>query len=400
MSSATPTHSAFCALDLLPSTDRNNRALWEDNCYCEIATSTNELRQHLAAWTDLSRDATEANVFLEPFAMLPALEAFPTDSLRVVLIFRNGRTPQTPRQLCGLIPFVVIRDGLLTGCQWQLWGHDYCFLRTPLLRAGCEVESLAAFVDWAAIASDGPALLDLPGCCGDDNFFRAFAEVVSQRSLLVEHVASHSRAMLRRVDDWTILAADAISSHNRRELRRQWRRLGDLGQIEIRSLEHERELFHWTESFLSLESQGWKGDGGTALSKDPIAEAYFREVLTVACENQRLQMMAIHLNGEPIAMKVNLLAAPGSFAFKIAYDERHAKFSPGVHLEIENMRSFHESTSLQWMDSCAAPRHPMINRLWTERRLIQHVRVSTGNIRGNLTIGTRSLLRSIRRSMR
>ena len=109
-------------------------------------------------------------------------------------------------------------------------------------------------------------------------------------------------------------------------------------------------------------------------------------------------MFGLFLNGEPIAMKVNFLASPGSFAFKIAYDERFSKFSPGVQLELENLRRLHETPKIEWMDSCAVPKHFMINRLWKERRTIQHVRVSTGGWLGNLEIGVRTLLRSIRRS--
>lgn len=118
-----------------------------------------------------------------------------------------------------------------------------------------------------------------------------------------------------------------------------------------------------------------------------------------AYTRNRLQMFGLFLNGEPLAMKVNFLSDPGSFAFKIAYDERYAKYSPGVQLELENLRRLHESPDVEWMDSCAVPKHFMINRLWKERRTIQHLRVSTGWI-SNLEIGMRSLLRSIRRSLK
>ena len=43
-----------------------------------------------------------------------------------------------------------------------------------------------------------------------------------------------------------------------------------------------------------------------------------------------------------VAMKCNFLSGAGSFAFKIAFDEAFARFSPGVQLEIDNVQAFHE----------------------------------------------------------
>jgi hypothetical protein len=111
-------------------------------------------------------------------------------------------------------------------------------------------------------------------------------------------------------------------------------------------------------------------------------------------------MLGLFLNGEPIALKVNLLSGRGSFGFKIAYDEQYARFSPGVQLELENVRVFHEETDLDWMDSCAVANHFMINRLWKHRRTIDHVLISTGGWRGNLAVGALPLVRAIKRTIR
>ena len=66
-------------------------------------------------------------------------------------------------------------------------------------------------------------------------------------------------------------------------------------------------------------------------------------------------MLALRLNGRRIACKCNFLAGPGSFAFKIAFDEAYARYSPGKLLEVENIRLAHERPGLEWMDSCADP---------------------------------------------
>ena len=108
-------------------------------------------------------------------------------------------------------------------------------------------------------------------------------------------------------------------------------------------------------------------------------------------------MLASRVDGKPVAMKCNFLAGRGSFAFKIAFDESYSHFSPGMLMEIENIRRFHAIPDIEWMDSCAVPSQAMINRLWPGRRIIQTVLVSTGNPPGNLAVSAIPMLRWLKR---
>ena len=92
-----------------------------------------------------------------------------------------------------------------------------------------------------------------------------------------------------------------------------------------------------------------------------------------AAEADCLRMLRLRVGGDTIAMKINLQSADGLFCFKIAYDEDFAAWSPGVLLELETIKWFHNRTNLQWMDSCATAGHPMINSLWPDRRNIESV---------------------------
>src|SRR3546814_13945194 len=66
-------------------------------------------------------------------------------------------------------------------------------------------------------------------------------------------------------------------------------------------------------------------------------------------------------------MLVNFLCPPGGFSFKTAFDEDYARFSPGVLLQQANLDLL-EDPKIAWVDSCAAPGHPMIDSVWRERR--------------------------------
>ncbi len=89
-------------------------------------------------------------------------------------------------------------------------------------------------------------------------------------------------------------------------------------------------------------------------------------------------MSALRVAGRPVAAKCSFLCRPGAFAFKIAYDETLARYSPGVLLEIDNIRRLHGRRDVEWMDSCAAPGHPMIDHLWPDRLAIETLLVAPG----------------------
>ena len=150
----------------------------------------------------------------------------------------------------------------------------------------------------------------------------------------------------------------------------------------------------------ALEAAGWKGQEQTALACHESSCDYFETIAKAAFERGQLMMLGLFLDQRPIAVKCNFLAGDGSYAFKIAFDESLAKYSPGVQLELENIRVLHDIRSIQWMDSCATRKHFMIGRLWSDRRTIQRVLISTGQWWDNVIVDTIATLTAIRRAFR
>src|SRR5262249_42281226 len=187
-----------------------------------------------------------------------------------------------------------------------------------------------------------------------------------------------NRALFRpRADAETYLAA-VLSTGNRKELRRQRKRLGELGRLEGVTPQPGGDAAARVARFPALEAAGWEGQEGTALGAHQVERDYFRAIAAAAHARGRLLLLALELDGRPVALKCNFLAGEGSFAFKIAFDENYARFSPGVQLELENVRELHARPGVRWMDSCAVAQHFMINRLWVDRRTIQTVVVAAG----------------------
>ena len=127
---------------------------------------------------------------------------------------------------------------------------------------------------------------------------------------------------------------------------------------------------------------------------------FFETIVREAERRHRLMMLALRLGGVPIAMKCCLTAGEGSFAFKIAYDEAQGRCSPGVLLQVENIRRFHEHGELRWMDSCAHPNSRLFRELWIDRRLIETTLVPSGRAASGLVVSLMPFARWVMASSR
>lgn len=355
------------------------------------------LEDHIQAWEDLVDEALEPNTFYEPWMLMPALRSFTAGKdVRVVLVFAADRGEST---LCGVFPLEKKpRYKGLPVTGFSLWQHTYCGLCTPLIRAGYENECLDAFLDWLASES-GCALMEFNLVSGEGCFHELLNDCLTRRGSQSVVCETYSRALFRPMESADAYVRAALNRGHRKDLRRRTRRLSETGQLEYDALEPGGDIDAWVEEYLRLEASGWKGQGGAFACSDADKD-YFATIARAAFEKRKLMMLAVRLDGKAIAMKCNFIAAPGSFAYRIAFDENYAFYSPGVLLELETIRRLHSETSVEWMDSCATPEHPMIDRLWLDRRAIQSVLVPTGKKAGEFVISALPLIRSLNRKLR
>jgi hypothetical protein len=315
--------------------------------------------------------------------------------LFVLVYARDGES--APAILHGLFPLERRRryKGIPVKTL-SLWRHLHCFLCTPLVRAERARECVAAFFDWLAGAD--AALMEFNHVTGDGPLHRLLFEEFRERGTRLHADESFTRALFRPAADAETYLRDARPGRRRKELRRQERRAAECGTFEYAELEPDGDADIWAEEFLSLEAGGWKGRGGTAMAASAREREYFLELTRAAQRRGQLMMLGLRVGGRPVAMKCNFLAGAGSFAFKIAFDESFAPYSPGVLLEVENVRRLHRRPGLEWMDSCSAPSN-FINSLWPDRRSICTFVTATGSSYGRLVVTMLPLLRRLNRRL-
>jgi CelD/BcsL family acetyltransferase involved in cellulose biosynthesis len=248
------------------------------------------------------------------------------------------------------------------------------------LRRGYERKALSAFLD--AIGSRA-RLLRFEDVPGDGLLRQHLVDELNARGWPSVLSASYTRAILRRAASAEAYLATAVCGKRRKEWRRQRARLCEQGQLVTKELPAGEDPRPFVAELCTMEAAGWKGRKGV----DAARHRGFLEQLAVnAARAGRQQLLALRLDGKPVALKWNLLSGEGAFAFKISFDESFARFSPGVQLELDNVERAHHLPRLRWMDSCAAPNRFMINHLWPDRREMQTLFIGTGSTLGALLV--------------
>jgi CelD/BcsL family acetyltransferase involved in cellulose biosynthesis len=328
----------------------------------------------LPEWAELSRRSAEPNIFAEPALAVAALRHCASARGAQILLVRDavgallGIVPVTRADHFGRIPVPCL----------TVWSHPNGFLAPVAMAAGHESQVWQAVIAHLRSAEHRAGVMLVTGLPENSAAALGLANTLSAQRLRWHVEEKTVRAMLA-----TTLPADtywdqAVRAKKRKELRRQWARLNECGVIEVSTLGPDCTVDSWIEEFLALEAAGWKGQNHSALASHADTAAFFRHAMTSAHAARQLAITALRLDGRAIAMLITLIGIAtrpdgtmrqAGFSFKTAFDEDFARYSPGVLLQRESLALL-EARGLDWIDSCAAQDHPMIDSLWRERRTI------------------------------
>lgn len=356
-----------------------------------------DLIPYQSQWQELSARTIDPNPFYEDWFFLPAARHLgASEEWRILLIHACDAKQPGKSELCGFFPFVTSRSyfGL---SEWSLWKNSFCYLTSPLIERGHATSILRAAFHYLRTGGESAPLVNFPLISGEGPLHHALTEVLRENLTTLYLPDQYLRAMTTCRGSTDDYLKNALGGHHVREYRRKRRKLEALGQLEYRKLHEARGAECWIEWFLDLEATGWKARAGTAIKMHPEQAAFFREMMTLGLQSGKAQIEGLFLNGEPIALKCQLFSPPASFAFKIAFDESHHSCSPGVQLEFQSLNLLMERPELEFCDSCAIPGHQMIDRIWSERRLVRQLLVSSGQSVGEIALGTLPLLRTLNR---
>ncbi|TPN99874.1 GNAT family N-acetyltransferase [Mesorhizobium sp. B1-1-5] len=315
----------------------------------------------------LSARTIEPNVFFNPRFLAPAMPRLEDREVRLAVI-RDGDEYRNRLRL--LAPFSVERPAIPLGVPvMRTWSSPFGPLGTPLVDRD---DPVGVIEDFFSMLSRPhlklPKVFVLPDMRLDGPVASLLTSFADSRGLTMVTTGKVERPVLESDADGEDYLKASLRAHHYREFRRLKRRLADQGRLEHVVARGPDEIRHAIESFLTLEAAGWKGRERTAMAIDRYRAAFAREAVHRLAEQDMCRIHLLTLDGRTIACLVVFVEAGIAYTWKTAYDEALSGYSPGTLLMIEVTRQHLDDPNIVMTDSCAVPDHPVMSRLWSERK--------------------------------
>ncbi|TDH34857.1 GNAT family N-acetyltransferase [Pseudohoeflea suaedae] len=314
----------------------------------------------------LTNRSLEPNVFFAGRFLAPAMPRLEDRQIRLLLI-RDELDNRSRLRL--LFPFSIEKPGFSVGPSiMRIWANSFGPLGTPLVDAEGAAETFDNLLEGLSDSSLGlPHVLVLPDARLKGPTISLLRAVAIARNLPLVETDQSERPMLESTLDADEYLASSLSKNHRREMRRQWRKLEEVGTLEYVVARQPDEIRYHLEEFLTLEDSGWKGKARSAMISDRYRAAFAREAINGLATNDAVRIHSLVLNGEAIASMIVFITSGEAYTWKTAYNEEYARFSPGKLL-MDRLTEWHlDDFNIQRTDSCAVPDHPIMSRFWSER---------------------------------
>ena len=261
--------------------------------------------------------------------------------------------------------FLLQRQGMAAGRPWPMLRsarHPLIFSGMGAVDGGCAETVFATLFEQCSAAA-----VRFDGIPADGPYFAALERGAHAAETEPHILQRWERACLRTGRGFEAWFEASFERKRRKEFRRLKARLGEAGKLVFAARGEGDPLGPWIDDLVRLEAAGWKGKRGTALGADGQTRAMLRTALHQLAAAGLLSFWKLSLDGQPVAMLFAMREGSEMWLGKIAYDEAHAKYSPGALLIIEVTEALLAMEGLELVDSCAIPGHPMIDHIWRDR---------------------------------
>lgn len=311
--------------------------------------------------------ALEPNIFFSPRYLVPAMPRIDDREVRLMML-QDGPAGEAETRF--LMPFSIERSGFPLGPEViRAWSNSYSPYGIPIVERR---EASRILDDLLSTLGDPklgmPKVLVLPDIMMESPVIATLRGVAIGRGLPVMTTASVQRPFLQSDKDGVDYFKDTLSSSTRRNYRRLRRNLEAMGEFEYEVARNPTDVRFAMEEFLLLENAGWKGRQKTSLAAERFRAAFAREAINNLAERDLVRIHAFKLDGRVVASLIVLVQSGHAWTWKTTYDEALAQYSIGTMLMMETTESHLDDPNIQITDSCAVEDHPVMTRLWSERR--------------------------------
>lgn len=316
-----------------------------------------------APWRALEARALEPNAYLSARFALPALKWLPATAPVWAVSVRDSAVHSA--ELRGLGLFQARRPRPLFPLPHaQVYATPHSFLGGFVLDAEAARPALHTMLEALARRTHGLRVQYLPSAQATA---RLLYDVLAERGMSWHEQAWSERACIVPSEDWSSRWRQHVPVSRLHGYEKQWRKLAESGEVTWHYLRGEEVRDQTIERFMELEHAGWKGEQGTSLRSDPRHTRFFHEMTRAFRDDGDLFFTELRLNGEVIASTCNLVSGGDGFAFKVSFDPRHAKRSPGLLNELGFLKGLERPVDhFRLVDSGSEP-GSFIEQLWPDR---------------------------------
>jgi hypothetical protein len=215
----------------------------------------------------------------------------------------------------------------------------------------------------------------LPGYClgfsvtQQDPDFTAFENVNDSTTEIVKYIDTSRIVIAGCFDEyWNGRGRYFVD-----DLRRQTKRIGEQGiRMEFIAERNPDRAPEVIREFARLETAGWKGEEGSAVSLDNQQGLFYREIMEHFCRRGEAVMYQLLFNDRVVACDLCLERDGMTVVLKIAYDESLKGLSPGKFLHREILRDLFaggKANALEWYGRV----HEWQQKLDSKERTMFHV---------------------------
>lgn len=210
--------------------------------------------------------------------------------------------------------------------RWRLAGDDEVFEPGDAL---CR-DSVAAH-RLALLVARGKRPLVMARVPAASAFVPALREAMRGRGLVDVRAATPCPTIA--IDESWAEPETKFNSRRRSDFRRAVRKAAEFGEVEYQTLTPSPDEFDALfDEAIRVEAASWKREAGTAIACDDRKEAFFRAYFKAASENRTCRIDFLRLGGEIAAMHLAVELGGAHWLYKIGFDERFKRCSPGTLL--------------------------------------------------------------------
>lgn len=329
----------------------------------EVSTAELDLG---AAWRDLAGRAAP-NVFMDPVMTNAARAA----GFSETVVLTAWDQASTPARLVGM--WVLRRAAVTPIGPAFLAGppNDYAFVSNPVIDRAHLDTVMAIFLETVAREPSLPKVIRLRYLDAGAETYPALVRAAEARGATAAILGGRERAYALRG------AATKATGVTRRKLGQQRRRLEAKGAVSFRNERSPERAKAAFEDFLALEATSWKADRGTALLSDAGSAQFARTFFAGLAAEERASVALLTLDGKAIAALAMLYDGAVAYTWKVAFDPREGRNSPGALLSDSVTETMLANEGIAEIDSCS-PEPGYLERLWTGRRLTVDLLIDVG----------------------